>query len=221
MKKAIFSILICGFMILGLTGCGNETKKVDNLKETYNKVSEYFGNEKADRSNLGAYSLDEENNIIIVTLVDNSKEKQEDFMKKVDVDSKYIKFEQGGPYTTSEIDFYLSKSKVHNDIRYNDYFTFSDRKIYLAGNIEQFYVVDGRPMILKEYISNVNQTIDDSIKSITDKLELKETLKDGGTKIYKSKDKDITIIVCNTTKNDKNILIGDYSMEYVDGDCKN
>lgn len=29
------------------------------------------------------------------------------------------------------------------------------------------------------------------------------------------------MIVCNTTKNDKNILIGDYSMEYTDGDCKN
>ena len=45
--------------------------------------------------------------------------------------------------------------------------------------------------------------------------------KDGGTKIYKSKDKDITMIVCNTTKNDRNILIGDYSMKYIGGDCKN
>ena len=33
--------------------------------------------------------------------------------------------------------------------------------------------------------------------------------------------KDITMIVCHTTKNDKNILIGDYSMEYTEGDCKN
>ena len=31
----------------------------------------------------------------------------------------------------------------------------------------------------------------------------------------------ITMIVCNTTKNDKNILIGDYSMEYTEGDCNN
>ena len=73
----------------------------------------------------------------------------------------------------------------------------------------------------KLYISNANRTMDDSIKSITDKLELKDTLKDGGTKIYKSKDKDITMIVCNTTKNDRNILIGDYSMEYTEGECKN
>lgn len=37
----------------------------------------------------------------------------------------------------------------------------------------------------------------------------------------KSKDKNVTMIICNTIKNDKNILIGDYSMEYVEGDCKN
>ncbi len=35
------------------------------------------------------------------------------------------------------------------------------------------------------------------------------------------KDKDITMIVCNTAKNDRNILIGDYSMKYIEGDCKN
>jgi len=122
---------------------------------------------------------------------------------------------------TNSFDFYITKPQAHNDIRFNDYLTFSDRKIYLAGNIGEFYVVDGKTMILKEYISNANRTMDDSIKSITDKLELKDTLKDGGTKIYKSKDKDITMIVCNTTKNDRNILIGDYSMEYTEGDCKN
>ena len=120
-----------------------------------------------------------------------------------------------------DFDFYITKPQAHNDIRFNDYLTFSDRKIYLAGNIGEFYVVDGKTMILKEYISNANRTMNDSIKSITDKLELKDTLKDGGTKIYKSKDKDITMIVCNTTKNDRNILIGDYSMEYTEGDCKN
>ena len=123
--------------------------------------------------------------------------------------------------TSNNFDFYIEKPEIHNDIRFNDYFTFSDRKIYLAGNIEQFYVIDGKTMILKEYISNANRTMNDSIKSITDKLELKDTLKDGGTKIYKSKDKDITMIVCNTIKNDKNIFIWDYSMEYTEGDCKN
>ena len=70
-------------------------------------------------------------------------------------------------------------------------------------------------MTLKTYLSTANITFENGIKNITDKLELKDTLNDGGTKIYKSKEKDITIMVCNTTKNDKNVLIGDYSMEYV------
>ena len=78
-----------------------------------------------------------------------------------------------------------------------------------------------------EIINNTNKEIKELDKLekymnfVIEKLELKDTLKDGGTNIYKSKDKDITMIVCNTTKNDKNILIGDYSMEYTDGDCKN
>lgn len=197
-------------------------ENTENLKNTYDKVSDYFGNEKADRSNLGAYSLDEENNVVEVSLIDNSKEKQEEFIKQTGVDSKYIKFEQGGPYTTSSFDFYISKPQAYNDIRFNDYYTANNRTIYLAGNIGEFYVIDsGSKMTLKYYISNANQTFDRSIETIVDKLELKDTLKDGGTKIYKSKDKDVTLIACNTIKNDRNILIGDYSMEYTEGDCKN
>ena len=119
-------------------------------------------------------------------------------------------------------DFYITKPESHTDIRFNDYYTANDRTIYLAGNIGEFYIKDqDKDITLKTYLSTAFQTLDDGIKHITDKLELKATLKDGGTKIYKSKNKDITMIVCNTTKNDKNILIGDYSMEYTEGDCNN
>lgn len=223
MKKTILTILICGIMVLGLTGCRNEKElQEDTLKETYNKVDEYFSSEKADRSNLAAFSLDESNNVVVVTLVDNSKEKQEKFIKDANISSKYVKFEQGGPYTTSSFDFYITKSENHNDIKYNDYYTANNRTIYLARNLGEFYIKEqDNDITLKTYISTTFQTFDDSIKHITDKLELKNTLKDGGTKIYKSKEKDITVIVCNTTQNDKNIFIGDYSMEYTEGDCKN
>ena len=119
-------------------------------------------------------------------------------------------------------DFYITKPESHTDIRFNDYYTTNDRTIYLAGNIGELYIKDqDKDITLKTYLSTAFQTLDDGIKHITDKLELKATLKDGGTKIYKSKNKDITMIVCNTTKNDKNILIGDYSMEYTEGDCNN
>ena len=43
---------------------------------------------------------------------------------------------------------------------------------------------------------------------------LYSTMKDGGTKIYKSNDYDITVIVCNTLIGNKDIFIGDYSLEY-------
>ncbi len=222
MKKTLLSILIFGVLVLGVIGCG-KTKENDNLNDTYNKIAKYFGSENVDRSNLGAYSLDEENNVILVILIDNSKEKQEEFIKNASVNSKYIKFEQGGPYyTTSSFDFYILKPEFHNDIRFNDYYTVDNRTIYLAGNLGEFYIRNqDKDITLKTYLSTSFQTFDDGIKHITDKLELKETLRDGGTKIYKSKDKDITMIVCDTTKNDKNIFIGDYSMDYTDGDCKN
>ena len=121
---------------------------------------------------------------------------------------------------TKEFDFYLTKPEIHNDIRFNDYFTFENRKIYLARNINQFYVVDGKTMTLKEYISNNNVTLDDSIKKITDKLELTGALYDGGTTIYKSKDKDVTLISCKKMDGNKNIYIGDYSLEYTDDLCE-
>ena len=121
---------------------------------------------------------------------------------------------------TEEFDFYLTKPEIHNDIRFNDYFTFENRKIYLAGNINQFYVVDGSTMILKEFISNYNRSLDDSIKMITDKLEQTGALFDGGTTIYKSEDKDITLITCNKLSGNKNIYIGDYSLEYTDDMCE-
>ena len=49
----------------------------------YEKISEYFGNENVDRSNLGYTYLDNENNIVIVGLIDNSIEKQDEFINHV------------------------------------------------------------------------------------------------------------------------------------------
>ena len=69
MKKTLLSILIFGVLVLGVIGCG-KTKENDNLNDTYNKIAKYFGSEKVDRSNLGAYSLDEENNVILVILIE-------------------------------------------------------------------------------------------------------------------------------------------------------
>lgn len=121
----------------------------------------------------------------------------------------------------NELDFYISTPKLYDDIKFNNYYTNNARTVYLAGNIEEFYIKnEDREDTLKNYISNTYQTLDDSIHTITNQMTLEGTLKDGGTKIYKSQEKNITIILCNTIKGDRNIFIGDYLMEYEEF-CKN
>lgn len=226
MKKKILTIVLCGVMVLIIPGCNNSEKKDDNDIHTFKgTIVECEQESMIVQPNESEEEFKSSDKFRIEYVNGFNSCKVED---KVKITYKgMIKESYPAQIGTTNIeiikgfDFYITKLQTHNNIRFNDYFTFSDRTIYLADNIEQFYVVDGKTMILKEYISNANRSMDDSIKSIMDKLELKDTLRDGGTKIYKSKDKDITMIVCDTTKNDKNILIGDYSMDYTEGDCKN
>lgn len=146
MKKIILTIILCGVIVSGITGCGKKDKETSNNKD---------------------------------------------------------------------FDFYISKEENHDDIKFNDYLTFNDRKYYLAGNIKEFYVIDEEKMILKFYITNFNHTLDNpSIDKITDKLTEKEIFKDSGTTIYKSKDKDVTIVECKTVKGNDDVYIGDYSMNF-------
>ena len=228
MKKTIFTILICGFMILGLTGCNNSVKKDDNDIHTFEGII-----------------IECEKETMIVSPNENEEEYKSSDKFRIEYVDGFNSCKIGDKVTITykgminesypaqvgttnieinDFDFYITKPENHNDIRFNDYCTVENRTIYLAGNIGEFYIKDkdkDKDITLKTYLSTAYQTLDDGIKNITDKLELTVTLKDGGTKIYKSKNKDITMIVCHTTKNDKNILIGDYSMEYTEGDCKN
>ena len=174
-----------------------DTSKQENKSKTSTKVSETPKKAETKSSNVPTISSK------------SQEEKQEEFKDKIN-DSQYIEFKQGGPYTTSGLDFYITKLQSHNYIRFNDYYNASDRAIYLAGNLGEFYIkTEDKDIPLKTYISTTYQTLDDIIKSISNKLESKSTYKDGGTKIYKSKDKDITMIVCNTIEGNKEILIGD------------
>lgn len=52
-------------------------------------------------TNFAACVIDSKNKVVIVELIDNSLEQQEWFRKNI-MDSIYIKFTQGGPYTTSK-----------------------------------------------------------------------------------------------------------------------
>ncbi len=223
MKNQIVKILVCLGIVFVIIGCTNKTKnknRYELVKETHNKVYDYFTNENVDRTNLGSFSsLSENSDYVIVTLVDNSIEKQQEFLKSANVSEEYIKFEQGGPYSTSKVDkvdFELIKSNTHNDIKFNEYYYNEIQKIYISSNIKEIYLIDYNKTkySLKWYSSNVNQSLNQTIESITNTMEKKDSLFDGGTIIYKSKLKDATIIVCNTLEENKDIYIGDYQMNY-------
>jgi len=115
--------------------------------------------------------------------------------------------------TTSDKKIEVIKPEYHNNIKFNKYLEIANRTIYLAGNIEEvYYTSSNTKHKLKDYISKTWQTTDDSIKQLTDNMNLIDILKDGGTTIYKSNEYDITIIKCNTIAGNKDIFIGDYKM---------
>lgn len=101
MKKTLFAILICGFMVLTLTGCGNKNVNkinkvsIDELNDINNKIIFYFNDNGTSIYDNYSYNyVDENDMVVIVGLVDNSEEEQEWFRRNI-VDSKYIRFEQG------------------------------------------------------------------------------------------------------------------------------
>lgn len=223
MKNKFLLGILCLAITLITTACDSKlTSKPTTLEDTYKAVQNYFGNDKVDKSNLSLYYLDEEDNIIVVELIDNSEERQEEFLSTVNIDSKYIKFEQGKKNYTYELDVDIEKSVdvTCGNIEFNKYLDIENRTIYLEENLKDMYIIDNKnKMTLKYYLSNVNQSVDNSVKAITNNFE-KEEFKDGGTTVYKNKDKDITIIACNTLKGVKDIYIGDYGLTLKDNMCK-
>ena len=91
-----FSVIFLGIITI-TTGCGREKNvSIDELNKINDKIIEYFQTHD-DYSNFSYNYVDESNLVVVVGLVDNSKEEQSWFRKNV-VDSKYIKFEQGEHY---------------------------------------------------------------------------------------------------------------------------
>ena len=107
------------------------------------------------------------------------------------------------------------KSTLQDGNKFNMYLERDGKKVFVASNIKEIYFDNVKnKYILKDYIQNTWQTIDDSIKHLTNYLSLVRELRDGGTQIYKSKEYDITIVKCNTVSGNKNYYIGDYSMNF-------
>ena len=114
------------------------------------------------------------------------------------------------------IPFDIAQTSNVNTIKFNEYITRDEgRIVYLAGNMNEFYVKDSdnKKVTLKDY-SKTWQSLDDIINHITSGFEEQNTLNDGGTKIYKSKINDTTIVVCHTSFGNKDVFIGNYNMQF-------
>lgn len=226
MKKKIITIILCSFLVIG---CGkkNNIKEI-SLEEVNIKVEEYFVDENNDRNNLVYNYIDLDNNTIIVGLIDNSKEKQDEFLNaifdketiKYIKDKSFIKFLKEDPVTTSDVNFKIKRNNTHDKNKYYEYYKNNDRTIYFASDIEEFYITNENDMTLKNYIKSTYQTFDDSIKSITNKLNKIAIIKDGGTTIYKSKELNLTMITCNTIEGNKDIYIDNYNTDINETMCK-
>lgn len=92
--KKIFLCLLCASLLIGVTGCGNSKKVAteEDLESVNNEIIAYFQtNGTSDYENYVFNYVDEENNVVVVGLLDNSEEEQERFKETI-VDSDLIKF---------------------------------------------------------------------------------------------------------------------------------
>ena len=79
--------------------CGIKLEELENIhKIVDNKLEEYEKTNGKKYSNVASTGVDQNLNKVVITLVNNSKEEQKWFRENI-YDSKYIAFEQGGPYT--------------------------------------------------------------------------------------------------------------------------
>lgn len=115
----------------------------------------------------------------------------------------------------------IVKANPQNTNKYNVYLEKDGKVIYLSSVLKEVYYVNGNSKIsLKDYISKSYQTINDSIKHITNLLDYVDTYKDGGSMLYKSSKNDITLLKCNTLDGNTDIYIGDSNMSYDSDMCK-
>lgn len=224
MKKNILTIILCFLLLVITSACEHKSQdKPTNLEDTYKAINAYFSTSHADKSNLSAFYVDSEKHVIIVELVENTTPNQKKFLKLTNVDEKYIEFRKDGPYEDNDIDIELSVAfdQTCGNIEFNEYLNDYNIKVYLEENVNDLYVTDaGQKMTFKDYANGLNQTLDRSIKDLTNKLEKTAALDDGGTTIYKNKDKNITIIACNTLDGNRDVYIGDYQLYYKENMCK-
>ena len=208
--KKILTIVLCLVMLVVTTGCNNEKVSIKELNKINDKITEFYINNNDKAGNLGSHYVDEENKVVVVELINNTKEEQEKFRKEI-IDSEYIKFIQGSQQDNQQIK--ITKTK-ECDNQVIEYYQYEEQKVYLVC-LDEIKLND---VTLKYYFSKAYQTFNDSINSLINNMELIDTYKDGGTKLYKNDS--IALIKCNTIDGNKDIYIGDTNLEYQENYCK-
>ena len=221
MKRIVLIILCC---LLVLTGC--------NKKEEHSfiaKVIEVSSNSIIVEPDL----LEDErksSDRFIIDLKDNDTIYEIDDYVKIYYDG--VIFESyPAQVEATKIEKLIESKMANNKIKiekfdhydsnkYYEYCKMDDRLIYFDGSIKEIYIIDEKEVSLKEYISTSYQTLDDSIKHITENMDKIVTLRDGGTTIYKSKSLDLTVTTCNTTNKNKDIYFSDYKSTFNETMCK-
>ena len=107
----------------------------------------------------------------------------------------------------------VEKNNLQDGNKFNLYLKRDGKKVFIASNIKEVYYDNVKTKyVLKDYIQNTWQNIDDSLKHLINYMTLFSELNDGGTRIYKSQEYDITIVMCNTLIGNKDYYIGDYNL---------
>lgn len=204
MKKIILTILLCGVMVLEITGCSNNKKEVVNeeLQSVNNKIIEYFQTHGiTEYENYTFNYVDEENKVVVVGLLDNSEKEQEKFKKTI-VDSNLIRFVKGGRLVdevenknTIDLNSFVRTYNILNVAESNDnnyiYLTirqFQDEEVQTVKVEKKLCpnVVEGKNY---EFTIKPNYRVEDNILSIFSNskiLEIKETDKVGLEQIQES-----------------------------------
>lgn len=98
MKKVLIFIVLFGSLLFGMTGCNSEKEvevtTLDELNDINDKITIYFSSDDNQYDNLCFNYVDEVNMVVVVGLLDNSKEEQEKFKDTI-VNSEFIEFIQG------------------------------------------------------------------------------------------------------------------------------
>ncbi len=145
--------------------------------------------------------------------------KLNDSKLKRDVREYYKDLNNTKIYYTDTMLEVKTKSKSNN--KFSLYLKRDNKNVYLQNSIEEVYFYTGETkQTLKKYLTETFQTLDDGLKNVTDLANNSVTVADGGTKVFKSKEYNITIIKCNTKEGVKNIYIGDYKMNFDNSTCK-